>query len=214
VLSAVDTNRSRAAIQNRYPARVLSASTQDLRAEVLRCGPPGIGACLRCFNTPEPIESDDEIRARLQQLSEERLAELAKAAGVTVAEADVWRRQGRCGLPGERLLRVLRRRAAGEPAFAVSFVSVMAGTLLAAEAVKDVLGASVPLSDTLQRASVQFWRPAASTNRAAAFGRDPNCPMCVPSHPATAIWSERFTGLGPKRTATAQDHCNPQTTSP
>lgn len=46
VLSAVDSNPSRAAIQNRYPSRILSASTHELRAESLRCGPPGIGALL------------------------------------------------------------------------------------------------------------------------------------------------------------------------
>lgn len=30
-----------------YSARIFSGSTLNLRAEVLRCGPPGIGAYLR-----------------------------------------------------------------------------------------------------------------------------------------------------------------------
>ena len=41
LVSAVDTNRGREALQNRYPPRILSASTRDLRAEALRAGPPG-----------------------------------------------------------------------------------------------------------------------------------------------------------------------------
>lgn len=61
VISAVDRNRARQAIQNRYPARIFSGSTMDLRAEVLRCGPPGIGACLRCYNEPEKIAPDEDL---------------------------------------------------------------------------------------------------------------------------------------------------------
>ena len=43
LVSAVDTNRAREALQDRYPPRILSASTRDLRAETLRAGPPGQG---------------------------------------------------------------------------------------------------------------------------------------------------------------------------
>lgn len=64
VISAVDTNRAREAIQNQYPALILSASTSDLRAELLRVGPPGDGACLRCFNPPEAMIGDDTLRAQ------------------------------------------------------------------------------------------------------------------------------------------------------
>src|SRR5215207_8141194 len=48
LVSGVDTNRARQALQGHYPPLILSASTFDLRAEVLRAGPPGLGACLRC----------------------------------------------------------------------------------------------------------------------------------------------------------------------
>jgi len=46
--SPLDTNRARQALQGHYSPLILSASTFDLRAEVLRAGPPGLGACLRC----------------------------------------------------------------------------------------------------------------------------------------------------------------------
>ena len=90
VVSAVDRNRARQAIQNRYPVRIFSGSTMDLRAEILRCGPPGIGACLRCYNEPEKIAPDEELRAALRGASVERLAALAETAGVTLEEAREW----------------------------------------------------------------------------------------------------------------------------
>jgi hypothetical protein len=191
VVSAVDRNRARQAIQNRYPARIFSGSTMDLRAEVLRCGPPGIGACLRCYNEPEKIAPDEELRATLRGAPVERLAALAETAGVTLEEAREWVATGRCGLAGERLLPHLRVDPAGGD-FAVSFVSVMAGTLLAAEMVKDYLPDAVPLDETAQRAVFQFFSPLARSNRAAAFLRDPRCPMCAPASAATAIWERRY----------------------
>src|SRR5439155_16659183 len=67
VLSAVDKNSARHALQQQYAPLILSASTHNLRAEVLRCGPPSSGACLACFN---PLETErrteQEIRALLQ----------------------------------------------------------------------------------------------------------------------------------------------------
>lgn len=81
------------------------------------------------------------------------------------------------------------------------FVSVMAGTLLAAETFKDVLGADTPLSDQLPRATLQFWHPTARTNGASRYGRDPKCPMCRPGEPGTDIWRRRFVELQPRRAA-------------
>jgi hypothetical protein len=76
---------------------------------------------------------------------------------------------------------------------------VMAGTMLAAETMKEVLGADVPLSDRRPRAALQFWRPAAETNRSGPYGRDPECPMCEPGRPATKIWGRRFEEFRPQR---------------
>lgn len=63
VLSAVDKNTARHILQEQYAPLYISASTFNLRAEVLRCGPPTVGACLACFN---PLEhnhrTEDEIR--------------------------------------------------------------------------------------------------------------------------------------------------------
>jgi hypothetical protein len=157
VMSAVDRNRSRVSIQNRYPARILSGSTLDIRAEILRCGPPGIGACLRCYNEPEKIAPDEQLRASLQGASDEQIRGIAHFAGVSLDDAKVWIKTGKCGLAGERLLPHLRAES-GPAAFAISFVSVMAGTMLAAELLKDHQAGSETLSDFAPRALFQFSR--------------------------------------------------------
>jgi ThiF family len=194
VVSAVDRNTARAAIQFQYPARIFSGSTLDLRAEVLRCAPPSFGACLRCFNEPEKVAPDDELRSKLKAAGETELAAMAQSVGLTIAEAKDWIGTGRCGVAGERLLPLLRRED-GDIAFAVAFVSVMAGTLLTAELVKDHLLHAAPLSETLQRAAFQFFSPLARSNRAASFLRDPKCPMCDPHSVAFRIWAQRYSGV-------------------
>ena len=64
LILALGTNRARSAQQDHY-LPVPSASTRDLRAEVLRIGAPGRGACLRCYNSPEPFVADDNLRRAL-----------------------------------------------------------------------------------------------------------------------------------------------------
>src|SRR5207237_1464379 len=86
----------------------------------------------------------------------------------------------------------LLRYGDGEGEFAVGFVSVMAGTMLAAEFVKGQLGYEGPLSEDLQRATFQFFSPLARSNRASAYRRDPGCPMCDPSTIACTRWAERY----------------------
>ena len=198
IVSAVDRNPSRAALQNRYPARLFSASTLDLRAEVLRCGPPGVGACLRCFNPPEIPEPDADLRERVLRAAPDELASLARAAGVTPREALEWAKTGRCGIAGDRLLQELRR-SPGEQTFAVGFVSVMAGTMLAAELLKDHFANGVPLNRDNQRATFQFHVPLARANRSVPYARDAACPMCSPTAIGTHRWSQRYDALGPSR---------------
>jgi hypothetical protein len=198
VLSAVDTNTARAGLQNRYPARILSASTLDLRAEALRCGPPGVGACLRCHNPPVVLASDADLRMRLRGAASEEVDECARRVEVTSAQAREWIETGRCGIPGERLLAILRY-SENEGQFAVGFVSVMAGTMLAAELLKDYMTDPGPLSESVQRAVFQFHNPGANSNRAAAYSRDPTCPMCVPQSVACRLWAQRYAALSPKR---------------
>src|SRR5262249_5680772 len=59
----------------------------------------------------------------------------------------------------------LRTDDGSVPAFAVAFVSVLAGTFLAAELLKTLNSYAGPLDDELNRAVFQFQNPSAATNR-------------------------------------------------
>ena len=198
VLSAVDGNRARSAIQDKYPARVIGASTSNLRAEVVRCGPPGNGPCLRCFNPPGRLKSDDDIREQLANSREEVIRSIAAAADVATDDAADWIASGKCGTAGARLLSHLRHTEAEPQEFAVGFVSVFAGTVGVAELLKDSMGSDAPLSDSEQRAVFQFWTPLASSNRSKGAMVDPNCPKCA-SLERIRIAHTRFSALEPKR---------------
>ena len=197
LVSAVDTDGARRVVQRRYPARLLGASTQDLRAELLRAGPPGVGACLQCDAREEHGESDDQLRARLTK--EGPSPELAAAAGVSLEELEGWQKHGGCGQVEARVLGAVRAGAQEPERFAVGFVSVLAGTLLAAQTVKEVIGGAPALTDEVNRAVFQFFRPWARSNGVRPHARRPTCPACPPGTQATAIWRSRYDAYGPHR---------------
>jgi molybdopterin/thiamine biosynthesis adenylyltransferase len=194
LVSAVDTNRAREVLQSRYPPRILSASTRDLRAEVLRAGPPGQGACLRCYNPLEPLPADDDLRAQIRAGGMPAIRALAEQAGVSEAAVRRWLDQPRCDEVGDRLLATLRSYVPEPPPrFAAGFTSVIAGTMLAAETIKLLLGQ--PLSPHILGANnvtFQFLKPAATANAARILARDPACPACPPTGPATMRWQHRY----------------------
>ncbi len=194
LVSAVDTNSGREALQNRYPPRILSASTRDLRAEALRAGPPGKGACLRCYNPPEPLPADDDLRAQIRAGGAQALRALAQRVGVSEAAVRRWLDQPGCDEVGDRLLAALRSDAPEPPPrFAAGFTSVMAGTMLATETIKLLLGQ--PLSPHIPAASnatFQFLKPAAASNAARMLAPDPRCPACRPMSEAARQWQQRY----------------------
>jgi hypothetical protein len=195
VLSAVDKNTVRRAVQDQYPGLLLSASTDDLRAELVRCGPPGRGACLACFNPPEKSPTDEEIRRELGQQPPEQ-ARLARTLGEAEEAIREWVATGRCGETGGRILSHLRMRAGDPERFAVGFVSVAAGTMLAAQIIKEVLVTTHKvqvLNEQENRAVLQFWMPCADTNRARFYARQESCQKCFPGGIGLNIWSERYT---------------------
>ena len=195
LISAVDRNTARQALQwSQLAPRILSASTRDLRAEILRCGPPGTGACLRCYNEPETVFSDNELRARLREGGGARIATIAQELGMAEDDVRNWAQLARCGETGERITRHLRKEAESDAPFAVGFVSVLAGTLLAAETCKESMQIRMPLNDSTQRAVFQFLRPLAESNRPSFLATDPECPFC--RSPANSderrIWRQRY----------------------
>jgi molybdopterin/thiamine biosynthesis adenylyltransferase len=199
VLSGVDTNSARHALQEQYAPLFLSASTHNLRAEILRCGPPSVGACLACFN---PLETqrrtEDEIRALLEERPEVA-AKLCEKLKLDANEVTAWIRQRRCSETGDRLVEELRTDDGSVAAFAVGFVSVLAGTLLTAELLKAISGSLGPLNEARNRAVFQFQNPAAASNTSHFYVRDERCTACSPENVGARIWRRRhaaFIGSG------------------
>lgn len=197
LISAVDTNRAREALQQRYPPRMLSASTRDLRAEVLRVGPPSLGACLRCYNTPEPIIADETLRRDALSTGAATIGALASELNLDPNAVQQWLNRGDCSEVGDRLLGALRRDYPdAAPRFAVGFTSAFAGTLLAAETVKVNMNiALVPNDSSFNNTTFQFLRPQSPVNEPRLLRADPTCPACSPSNAATTVWRNRIQQL-------------------
>jgi molybdopterin/thiamine biosynthesis adenylyltransferase len=190
LVSAVDSNTSREAVQGTYPAQILSASTEGMRAELLRCDPISGAPCLRCFNSPEAPVADAELRRRFLAAPLDQQRELAEASGQTLEEATRWAIEGTCGYESDRLMERMRTDDQGTRAFAVGFVSVMAGTMLAAQTLKESLAVG-PLREHVSRAVMQFFDPLAATNRPQAYLRDESCPMCGTTAIGRPTWIKR-----------------------
>ncbi len=161
VVSAVDKNTARHAIQDALPRLILGASTKDMRAQVNLYDVVGGGACLRCRNRPEAAVADDVIIERLRRMSpEERAAEAARA-GVAAGDLETFLADPRanCGKISGPTLQKFGGGSAGRE-WSVGFVSLMAGVLLAAEYLK-LNGTELTASLDARRNTFrfQFWRP-------------------------------------------------------
>lgn len=197
VVSAVDTNVARGQIQDALPRLIFGASTLDLRAEVGRyeLRDPR-SRCLRCFNPPESGESDTALRRRLLAMDDAALAREAEDRGVAASEVAAFVADVRAGgtgcafLAGPALERL--RRAEGESGFAVSFVSGLAGSLLAAQVLREAAGAAPALAPPATRAIFQLWSPDVSSNEVRAAPVDAACECQTAGYREafTATWRE------------------------
>lgn len=161
VVSAVDKNSARHAVQDALPRLILGASTNDMRAQVNLYDVLGGGPCLRCRNRPEAWVADDEIVARLKGLPPSKREHEARRVGVDsgVLEAFLSDPLGNCGLVGGATLQKFGG-GSDEGDWAVGFVSALAGVLLAAEYLKLGLGSLGPTLNAHENTfRFQYWRP-------------------------------------------------------
>ena len=179
LVSAVDTNVIRHQLQDALPGIIIGASTHGLRVEVGRYDlSDETSRCLKCFNVPEIDEQDALLQRRLLSLSEADLAQEAEDCGVELVTLrsyvdDVRRGGTGCAILAGANLNRLRHRG-DERAFSVSFVSSLAGTLLAGQIIREAIGIPLLLSPET-RAILQLWKPEADTNAVYSAPRDPGC---------------------------------------
>lgn len=202
LISAIDTEQAREALQDKYPASAVQASTSGLRLEMLRVDPTSGAACLRCFNAP-PRESvpDSELQAQVADMDDATVAKHAAAVGTDAARVREWGRTGGCGQIGDALLARLRPSDGSAAQFSVGFASVLAGVLLAGQVLKDAIrrvgdeGAVVdnaPLFGPTARFVTNLLDPVNSIAGPRPYLRDPRCPACEGVR--ADIWKSRYTG--------------------
>lgn len=202
LISAVDTPKARQALQDKYPASAVQASTSGLRLEMLRVDPTVGTACLRCFNPPREETPDNEVRAQVADMDEATIAAHAAAVGTDPDQVREWSRVGGCGQIGDALLDRLRPSDGSAAQFSVGFMSVLAGVLLAGQVFKDaVLRAGdperitddgVPLLGAEARFVANLLDPVNSLAEVRRYGGDNECPACRGVR--ANVWANRWTG--------------------
>lgn len=186
VLSCVDNNEARHAIQRTMPGVILSASTSGMRAQVVAFERRPGEACLRCRNPVEARVSDEVVISRLRAQDAATRARLAENQGIHPDDLERYLDdpQKNCGLiSGETLQRF--GNGSGEHAWSVGFVSAMAGVMLAAEYLRRSL--SIPanrLSRTSNLARFQFWFPDSPLNTTCHWPQAADCVCTRPSYRA------------------------------
>lgn len=201
LVSAVDTAAARQALQDKYPASAVQASTSGLRLEMLRVDPTEGTACLRCFNEPAERTSDSAVRAQVADMDDAAVAAHAEAVGTDAEQVRGWGRAGGCGRIGDALLERLRPSDGSAAQFSVGFMSVLAGTLLAGQVIKDALRRDgregevtdgVPLVGPIARFVSNTLDPEHAVAGVRQYARDSNCPACQGVR--AEIWTQRYTG--------------------
>jgi molybdopterin/thiamine biosynthesis adenylyltransferase len=137
ILSCVDRNDARHAIQKFWPEYLIGGSTSGLALEVTAYDMRSPYECLMCFN---PVESGrrtiEEIAAELRQLPREERRARAEACGADWAALEEYLADPRCGHLGAAEIAKFRDEGVE---WSVGFVSVASGTLLAAQFLKYAL---------------------------------------------------------------------------
>jgi molybdopterin/thiamine biosynthesis adenylyltransferase len=180
LVSVVDTNRAREAINQLVPRIALAGSTFNLRVQTNTFGKPG--PCLRCGNPPEPVEPDRDVKARVLAAKADELEELSVQAGETAEELLAWASAPGCGELDATVLPALRQQ--GSATFSVGFVSALSGVLLAGTAIRaqhQSLGAPVV-------ARAQLLRPGGRLQVPQPSAEDPGCPACGPRGALPGTW--------------------------
>lgn len=136
IISCVDKNPARHAIQNHYPKYLIGGSTFNLGLKVSNYDMRSEYECLKCSN---PLDKNSETieqwTQKLHSLSEEELAAKIQQVSAEKGLVEQFLQNPQCGTVGEQEMRKFLG-SDSNPDWAVGFVSVASGTLLAAQFVK------------------------------------------------------------------------------
>lgn len=170
VLSCVDKNDPRHALQNALPQLIVGGSTDGLSAKASIFDLGAGTACLKCHN---PVLSRNAIIqgriAVLRELDGARRVAYASEHGLSARDVDLLLGPGGCGKLSET---DLDRFATGAPEMSVGFVSTAAGVLLAAQLLRYLhLGTALATRD----GSMAVATFARARVRLMSVGQDRSC---------------------------------------
>ena len=157
ILSCVDDNSARHAIQNLWPDLIIGGSTYGLTAKAITYDMGDDQLCLKCFNPV--VERNKRVRERMAQalaMKPDEQARFFTELNIDPANATAYLQNPSCGKLTEK---DLDRFAAGEPMMSVGFVSVAAGVLLAAQLLRLVHSGRSALTAGGAVVTVNFYRP-------------------------------------------------------
>lgn len=162
VVSCVDNNGARHAIQDRIPKMIHGGSTSDLRSQVsvydLGCNDC---QCLKCYNPKKDTASDTEVYERLKNMPMEQRRALAVDRGMEPEVLERHLQDPVCGTLGNESIQKFAE-IDDAPEFSVNFVSALTGVLLAGEVVKSKNSRLIPALDGRRRVDASY---AFFTNR-------------------------------------------------
>ncbi|WKZ88687.1 MULTISPECIES: ThiF family adenylyltransferase [Ralstonia] len=186
VLSCVDKNDPRHALQNGLPRLIIGGSADGLSAKASIFDLGAGTACLKCHN---PLLSRNAIIqeriAALRQLDGERRTAHARELGLTEEDVEHLLAPGGCGKLSEA---DLDRFAAGSPEMSVGFVSAAAGVLLVVQFLRYLhLGAVKSIQDGTMAVATFARAKIRSMNVALEHG-------CDCSQHLRAGWAKHWSG--------------------
>lgn len=188
VLSCVDKNKPRHALQNALPQLLIGGSTDGLTVKVSIFDLGADTACLKCHN---PLQSRNTVvqarRASLQRLEGEARLAYARELGLTEADVELLLSVGGCGKLSEG---DLERFSASTPEMSVGFVSIAAGVLLVVQFLRYLRLGSASATQDGAMAVATFARARV---RPLHVGSDQSCD-CEPLLRARwkGIWSSSY----------------------
>jgi molybdopterin/thiamine biosynthesis adenylyltransferase len=159
VVSCVDKNSARHAIQNFWPEYLIGGSTSGLAIEVNAYDMRSPFECLKCFNPIEPAGlTNNELVAKLLAMPplERRVHAEERGADCTALEAYLV--DPKCGRLGEVEIQKFRDEGAD---WSVGFISVAAGTVLTGQLLRfAILGRAAFTEHKGNSLRFSFFNPA------------------------------------------------------
>ncbi len=135
IVSCVDKNPARHALQKCWPEYLIGGSTNGMGIEVSSYDMESMYECLMCFNPLPKVSSIEEAAARFKGLTSEEQKNQAKQFGIDLDSILQYLDSPECGSIAENELRKFAD-AERAPRASVGFVSVGAGVVLAVQLVK------------------------------------------------------------------------------